>query len=93
MINNQLTLNSSPTQSDLIKIEKWLIDEEKNFNEGFYCEWQLIEKSFRINRLITLNFNKSPIGLLVWAEGEIYVKIEIIEINPLYRNKGLESIS
>jgi GNAT superfamily N-acetyltransferase len=82
-------LNLSPTQPDLKEIEKWLIDEDKTFGEGFYCNWNIIEKAFRKNELITLNLDNLPIGFLVWSNREIYAEIDVLEIRPKHRNKGI----
>ena len=75
-MKNEIQINITPTQTDLTKIEEWLIDEEREFNEGFYCNWNIIEKSFNNGELITLNLKKEPIGFLVWSKGEIYAEID-----------------
>jgi len=85
----EFQINTTPTQFDLETIEKWLIEEDKKFNEGFYCNWTIIEKSFQKNELVTLNFKERPIGFLVWSKGEIYVEIDILEIKPEHRKKGI----
>lgn len=88
-MNLDFQLNLSPTQSDLKEIEKWLIEEDKTSGKGFYCNWTIIEKSFRNKEFITLNYNNFPIGFLVWSKGEIYAEIDIMEIKPENRNSGI----
>lgn len=82
-------INLTPTQLDLRKIEEWLIEEEKASNEGFYCNWTIIENAFNNNTLVTLDFQNSPIGFIVWSKGEIYAEIDILEIKPEYRRRGV----
>lgn len=82
-------INLSPTQLDLEKVKDWLVEEEIKFNEGFNCNWEIIEKTFKNGDLITLDFNEIPIGFLVWSKGEIYAEIDILEIRPAFRNKGI----
>jgi hypothetical protein len=61
----EFQINTAPTQFDLEEIEKWLIEEDKKFNEGFYCNLTIIEKAFNNNELVTLDFKERPIGFLV----------------------------
>jgi hypothetical protein len=84
-----IQLNFSPILSDLKEIENWLFDEEKNFSEGFYCNWLIIENAFQKNKLITINNLGLPIGFLVWSDMDEYVEFDILEIKPDYRNKGV----
>jgi len=79
----------SPNQSDLKEIENWLIDEKNKSNEGFYSNWTIIENAFNNKKLITVKHNNLPIGFLVWSKGEIYAEIDILEIKPNLRNKGI----
>jgi len=88
-MNFDFEIKFSPNQSDLKEIEKWLINEDKNSNEGFYCNWSIIEKAFRNKKLLTLNYENSAIGFLVWSKGEIYAEIDIIEIKAEKRNNGI----
>ena len=85
----EMEINITPTQFDLEKIEEWLIEEEREFNEGFYCNWNIIEKAFNKGELITLSLKEKPIGFLVWSKGEIYAEIDILEIKPDLRKRGI----
>lgn len=80
-------LNVSPTQDDLEAVKKWLVEEYNNFGEGFYCNWSIIDKAFRANKLLTFHYENSPIGFVVWSEREIYLEIDILEIKPSLRKK------
>jgi GNAT superfamily N-acetyltransferase len=73
----------------LAEIKNFLIEEEKLSNEGFYCNWHNIEKSFNKNCLFALDLDGKIIGFLTWRNrGNQYLDICIMEINPKYRNKG-----
>ncbi len=85
----EIKINLIPSRLDLQKIEEWLIEEKRELNEGFYCNWTIIEKAFTNKELITLNFNEKPIGFLVWSKAEIYAEIIILEIKPEHRNSGI----
>lgn len=87
-----IKINLSPSESDLKIIEKWLIEEDKKYKSGFYCNWNIIEKSFRSNELISLKCNENLIGFMIWSKGEIYIEIDIIEIQRGYRKKGFGKI-
>ena len=91
-MKDEIQINITPTQSDLAKIEEWLIDEERELNEGFYCNWNIIKKTFNSGELITLNLKEKPIGFLVWSKGEIYAEIDILEIKPDYRKNGIGKV-
>jgi GNAT superfamily N-acetyltransferase len=82
-------INKVPTQFDLEKIEEWLIEEERESNEGFHCSWLEIERAFKEFSLITLNEKGSPIGFCIWSKGEISVNIDLFEIKPKFRRKGI----
>ncbi len=73
-------INKVPTQFDLEKIEEWLIEEERESNEGFHCSWLEIERAFKGFSLITLNEKGSIIGFCVWSEGDISIDVDLFEI-------------
>jgi len=81
--------NFKPTEKHLSQIEKWLIDELNKTGIGFYNNWNIIAKAFDKNELVVLTENDSAIGFLVYNIYEIITKIDIAELNPDYRNKGL----
>ena len=88
-----MKLNTNPTSKHLAEIKSWLLQERKNFNEGFYCNWNIIENSFNKNELFVLEFEKMIVGFISWTDhyGK-YVDIDIMEIDPKFRSKGLGSI-
>lgn len=78
-----------PTEIHLSQIEKWLIDELNETGIGFYNNWNIISKAFINNELIVLTENDFAIGFLVYNIYEIIIEIDIAELKPDYRNKGL----
>jgi GNAT superfamily N-acetyltransferase len=85
-------INTEPTKSELDKIEKWLIEEDRKSNDGFHCNWQTIEKAFNNKKLVAFNIKETPIGFLVWRENEIYVEIDFFEIQLEHRGKGIGKV-
>ncbi len=85
-------INLRPTKSGMKKIENWLLDENEKYDDGFYCNWNIIEKSYTENEVICLELNEKNIGFAVWSQGEIYTEIDIFEIHPEYRRKGIGKI-
>jgi len=83
----QITLE--PTIIHLNEIKDWLIKEQNQSNNGFFCNWNIIERSFERNELISLELNDSTIGFIVWRQSDIFIEIDIIEIHYDYRRKGL----
>lgn len=74
---------------NLDEIEKWLIIENQSLDEGFYCNWDVIETALKTDRLLTFSYENRTIGFCVFSESEKHVNIDILEIAPQYRRKGL----
>lgn len=79
----------TPTKPDIEKIHEWLLKEQKSTNEGFYCNWKIIERASENNDLLIFKYGYLPIGFLVWSKKEAYTEIDIFEIHPNFRRKGL----
>lgn len=91
-MRNELKINLTPTIEDKNVIEKWLKKERNKYKSGFYCNWNIIEKSFKSNRLISLEFNNGVFGFLIYSIGDIYIEIDIMEICLDYRRNGFGKI-
>lgn len=80
----------NPTIDHLQKIESWLIEESQMKNEGFYCNWQIIEKSFFNNQLLIFHSNQEPIVFACWNSCvDSYADIDIFAVHPHFRSKGI----
>lgn len=85
-----MVLLENPTIDHLQKIESWLIEESQKTNEGFYCNWQIIEGCFHNNRLLIYHINQQPIAFACWnSGGGRYADIDIFEVHPHFRNRGI----
>lgn len=91
-MKNKLEINLSPSVKDLKIIENWLIQEDKKYNSGFYCNWNIIEKSFKSDKLISLELNKNVIGFVIYSNGDIYIEIDILEVHHDYRRNGFGKV-
>ena len=83
----ELILN--PTKTHLHQIEKWLIDERKQYDEGFYCNWNNINDHFNNKELFCLVEDEQAIGFVCWRIYEKTVYLEIVEIMRTKRGLGL----
>ena len=83
----ELVLN--PTETHLNQIEKWLIDERNQYNEGFYCNWNNINDHFKDKELFCLVENEKAIGFICWRIFEKTVHLNIVEIMRTKRGSGL----
>lgn len=73
MISKELQISIKPSLSDLSTIKSWLKEEMEVTGEGFYGNWNVIEKVFNKNNLITLNYKNTPIGFVTFYKFEIHV--------------------
>lgn len=88
-----MNFNVNPNSKQLAEIQSWLLKEKENFNEGFYCNWNIIENSSNENQLFVLEFEKMIVGFVSWTDhGGKYVDIDIMEVNPKFRSKGVGRI-
>ncbi|MBN2776501.1 MAG: GNAT family N-acetyltransferase [Bacteroidales bacterium] len=88
-MKQELKINLKPSKSDFLELENWLIDEYNKFDEGFYCNWNIIKDSYKNNEVITLCLNDKIIGFVDWSQDENVIHINIMEIHPDYRKMGL----
>lgn len=84
-----LKLNLNPTQKHLADIENWLIEEWNKTNSGFYCNWNIIANAITENNLSVILENDYVIGFVVYRIHEFYAVIDIAEIKPSERKKGV----
>jgi GNAT superfamily N-acetyltransferase len=87
-MNSEFQINTKPSIENLNEIKFWLSEEYEKTEQGFYCNWNVIEKGFKNNELIIFHNEISIIGFVIWASCEIYALIDILEINPNFRKRG-----
>jgi hypothetical protein len=91
-MGDEYKINFLPSKTTLKLIEDWLIQEKEKYDDGFYCNWNVIENSFERNELISFELNGTPIGFVVWHQYDFFIDIDIMEIHCDYRKKGLGKI-
>jgi hypothetical protein len=84
---SEYTISLRSTLRMILEIKSWLIEEYDKTGEGFYCNWRVIQSSFNDKELVTINFNKRPIGFACWSIAKKIAVIEILEIEPQFRGK------
>ncbi len=87
------SISYSPTSEQLAQIESWLITEQVEHNEGFYCNWEEISNAFQENLMAVISKNGRAIGFAIWRfSSEQTATLSIIEIKPAERRKGFGKV-
>tara|TARA_R110002050_G_scaffold102349_1_gene210854 strand:+ start:112 stop:825 length:714 start_codon:yes stop_codon:yes gene_type:complete len=79
----------NPTSRHFEEIKKWLQQEDNLSSEGFFCQMDTIDNSYRKNRLIVITRDNIAIGFLTYYYCDHVVNIEIAEVKPSERKKGI----
>lgn len=79
----------TPTQREIFEIKQWLLEENKNTRKGFYCNWNTINQGFLEGRVATISLDAKNVGFVLWSEWECTARIEIMEVHPQHRKKGI----
>lgn len=84
------SIETTPEQSDINDILSWLKKEKESnkYGEGFYNNKDIIIKSFKMEKTITLKYKNENIGLITWWDDDILINIDIFVIHPDYRRMG-----
>ena len=77
-----------PTKNHLKQIKNWLIAEHHKTGEGFYCNWNIIESSYKREELCCITSNNVAIGFAAWGRNEPIAHLDIVEVHPDLRRKG-----
>lgn len=70
-------------------IESWLKEEYQKFSEGFYCNWNIIEKDLNERKVFFLTENNLPVGFICWHARDKIVTFDIVEIKRDRRKLGM----
>jgi GNAT superfamily N-acetyltransferase len=81
-----------PSRTNLEQIKDWLIAERSKTGEGFYCNWNFIESSYKQEKLCCIVINTEAVGFAVWDESDLAARLDIVEIRPDLRGKGFGRI-
>ena len=77
------------TNFELKEIEDWLKEELLTSNNSFYHNWNLIAKAYSENKIVVLKNEINVIGFLIWCDFNIYAEIDVFEIKPEFRKRGV----
>ena len=86
----EMNVSFRPTERQVEQIRIWLEEEERNTQEGFYCNWSSIKSSYRKKSIAIVLEGRKAIGFITWhggGEGSS-AGIDIAEIHPDYRRRG-----
>lgn len=61
MSSKQVSLASA---ADLAKLKVWLEDEWKRYDDGFFCNWRMIEEACNEGRLLIIHEDGDPVAFL-----------------------------
>lgn len=89
-INSIYQISFSPTKMKFEEVEAWLMIEYNKKREGFYCNWEIIKSFYEDNQLAIASKGNKAIGFITWRFiGGKTVRIEIAEVKPTFRKKGV----
>jgi GNAT superfamily N-acetyltransferase len=84
-----LKLELEPIDQHIDQIEKWLSQEWIDSEEGFLADWDMIPEAYEEKRLCVLTDNELAIGFVVYRIYDELGVIDIAEIKPSNRKKGI----
>jgi len=85
----EYSVTFKPNKKHQEEINEWLLDEDLKTSQGFYCNWILIEEAFLQQQVAVITENDLAIGFLYFISGDRVVTIDIAEIKPKNREKGI----
>jgi len=78
----------SPNINHLSSIKVWLEDEDEETGQGFYSNWDVIEKAYQNQQMLVLAKDSEPIAFLIYRFEELTARLEITEVAPKFRKSG-----
>ncbi len=87
-----IKVSFDPTINQIKEVKAWLIEEDKVFKEGFFCNWKLIQNSHIEKKTGVIIVNENVVGFITWFGSEPVVSIDIAEIKPGFRGMGYGKI-
>lgn len=81
----------APTEEHLQQLKAWLEAEYAEQGEGFFVNWDSIERFFRDNQLYCVTVDGAAVGFLIWTtySCDKSVHLHICAVHPDYRRQGL----
>ncbi len=85
-----MKISFKPTEKQITEIKKWLIEEQNDTGEGFYCNWERILSSFTKKNAVVISIDKKTIGFATWKYSYDFIAtLDIVEIKPTHRWRGV----
>jgi len=92
-MNTTININYKPSKLVFNQIKNWLYSEYNEFNFGFYCNINIIEKLFNEKRMAVISVNKYAVGFITWEfPTKFSANIVITEVHPNFRKCGYGKI-
>ena len=85
----EVEVSFDPTKNQIEEIKSWLIEENKVSKEGFFCNWNSIQNSFKESEIGLIIVSESVVGFITWFGNGYVTSIEIAEVKPGFTKKGL----
>ncbi|MGL5795156.1 MAG: GNAT family N-acetyltransferase, partial [Waterburya sp.] len=57
--------------------------------QGFYCNWNVIESSYKKKQLCCVTKNNEAVGLAAWWSCDLSASLDIVVVSPDLRGSGL----
>lgn len=81
-----------PTNNQIEEVKTWLIEEDKVSKEGFFCNWKLIQNSYKEKTIGIIIVSENVVGFITWCGSEPVTSIDIAEVKPKFRRMGYGKI-
>ena len=78
----------NPDKNHLSRIKTWLKAEDEKTGQGFYGNWDVIEKAYQNDKMLVLVRDSKPLAFLIYRIEELTASIDIMEVQPKYREHG-----
>lgn len=90
MSETEFRIIIQPKNKELELVKDWLEKEQAEYDDGFYCNWDSIKRSYDHRNLILFQDQKDqPIGFMSFRISGKVLLVDIFEIHPHFRNQGL----
>jgi predicted GNAT family acetyltransferase len=89
MLKTMIKLEINPKNEHIDQIKKWLTEEWNENKNGFLTNWDIILEAYTEKRLSLLTDNGIAIGFAVYRIYNELAIIDIVEIKPIKRKKGI----
>ena len=78
-----IKISFDPSIDQLCEIENWLRQEEDKYGQGFYCNWNIIERNFNKKQMVIILKGDKAIGFASWESMALlptYILLKLKEV-------------